>query len=75
MREQAAQSRATRQSTPGDPVATRKAVLQIVDSDNPPLRVFFGDAPLGIATADYESRLATWRKWEPLSIAAHGHGG
>jgi hypothetical protein len=57
----------------GDPVASRGAVLQIVDSDNPPLRVFFGDGPLAIATADYESRLATWRAWEPLSVLAGGH--
>jgi NAD(P)-dependent dehydrogenase (short-subunit alcohol dehydrogenase family) len=57
---------------PGDPVATRAAVLTLVDSDDPPLRIFFGKAPLGIATADYESRLATWNKWQPLSIAAHG---
>jgi hypothetical protein len=54
-------------------VATRAAVLTLVDSDDPPLRIFFGDGPLAIATADYESRLATWRKWEPLSVAAHGH--
>jgi len=58
--------------TPGDPVATRDAVLKIVDSENPPLRVFLGQAPLAIATADYESRLATWNEWQPLSVAAHG---
>lgn len=58
--------------TPGDPTATRDAVLKIVDSENPPLRVFLGEAPLGIATADYESRLATWNEWQPVSIAAHG---
>jgi NAD(P)-dependent dehydrogenase (short-subunit alcohol dehydrogenase family) len=71
-REQAAKARAARVGTPGDPVATRDAVMAIVDSENPPLRVFFGDGPLAIATADYESRLATWREWEPVSIAAHG---
>jgi len=70
--EAVAHGRASRQATPGDPVATRDAVLRIVDAENPPLRVFFGDGPLGIATADYESRLRTWREWEPLSIAAHG---
>ena len=74
VREQAAKSRAERVSSPGDPIATRAAVLQLVDSESPPLRVFFGTAPLGIATADYESRLATWREWEPLSVAAHGEG-
>jgi NAD(P)-dependent dehydrogenase (short-subunit alcohol dehydrogenase family) len=70
-REQAA-NRPTRRGTHGDPVATRNAVLTLVDSDNPPLRVFFGKTPLGIATADYESRLATWNEWQWLSIAAHG---
>ena len=43
-----------------------------MDAEQPPLRVFFGDGPLAIATADYERRLATWREWEPLSIKAHG---
>jgi NAD(P)-dependent dehydrogenase (short-subunit alcohol dehydrogenase family) len=71
VRAQAA-NRPTRRGTPGDPVATRQPVLTLVDSDDPPLRVFFGRAPLAIATADYESRLATWNEWQPLSVAAHG---
>ena len=57
---------------PGDPGATAAAVLAVVDADDPPLRIFFGDGPLAMATADYEQRLATWRQWEPISIAAHG---
>lgn len=72
MREHAARLRASRQRTQGDPVATRAAILQVVDSDEPPLRIFFGDGPLAVATADYEQRLATWRAWEPVSVAAHG---
>lgn len=67
-----AELRAKRQTHPGKPEATREAVLALVDAENPPLRIFFGDGPLAIATKDYESRLATWREWEPLSIAAHG---
>jgi len=58
--------------TPGNPVATREAVLQLVDAENPPLRIFFGEAPLGIATRDYESRLAEWNAWDGLSKQAHG---
>jgi NAD(P)-dependent dehydrogenase (short-subunit alcohol dehydrogenase family) len=73
VREQSAKARKERQSSPGDPVATRAAILKVVDSDDPPLRIFFGDGPLAITTRDYESRLATWREWEPVSIAAHGH--
>jgi NAD(P)-dependent dehydrogenase (short-subunit alcohol dehydrogenase family) len=71
-RVQAAELRARRQATPGDPTATRGALLQLVDAEEPPLRVFLGDGPLAIATADYESRLATWREWESFSVAAHG---
>jgi len=71
VREQAA-NRPSRRGTPGDPVATRSAILTLVDADEPPLRVFLGRAPLAIATADYESRLATWNAWQGLSVAAHG---
>jgi NAD(P)-dependent dehydrogenase (short-subunit alcohol dehydrogenase family) len=60
-------------ATPGDPTATRAAILEVVDADEPPLRIFFGRAPLGIATKDYESRLATWNEWQPVSIEAQGH--
>jgi NAD(P)-dependent dehydrogenase (short-subunit alcohol dehydrogenase family) len=74
VREQAMKARAQRVSAPGDPAATRDAILKIVDAERPPLRVFLGEAPLGIATADYESRLATWREWQPVSAAAQGNG-
>ncbi len=57
---------------PGKPEATRSAILKVVDAEQPPLRVFFGKAPLGIAERDYESRLATWREWQPVAEEAHG---
>jgi NAD(P)-dependent dehydrogenase (short-subunit alcohol dehydrogenase family) len=72
MRERAAELRRSRAGRPGDPVATRDAILDVVDADEPPLRIFFGDGVLAIAERDYESRLATWHQWEPLSIKAHG---
>jgi NAD(P)-dependent dehydrogenase (short-subunit alcohol dehydrogenase family) len=71
-REEVRKGRASRTANPGVPEATREAVLRIVDAENPPLRIFFGDGPLAIATKDYESRLATWNEWAPLSVAAHG---
>jgi NAD(P)-dependent dehydrogenase (short-subunit alcohol dehydrogenase family) len=71
-REKAAEQRKARVATPGDPTASRAAVLEVVDAEQPPLRVFFGDAPLGIATRDYESRLAEWRAWEHVSKLAQG---
>jgi len=57
---------------PGNLAATRSAILKVVDADKPPLRIFFGKAPIEIATKDYESRLAMWNEWQPVSIEAHG---
>jgi NAD(P)-dependent dehydrogenase (short-subunit alcohol dehydrogenase family) len=67
-----AEMRKARQSAPGDPVATRDAILTIVDAENPPIRIFFGKPPLAMAEADYASRLEVWREWQPVSIAAGG---
>ena len=66
------EARAKRAGNPGDPEATREAILRVVDADEPPLRVFFGEAPLAIATADYEQRLATWNAWQPVALIAQG---
>ena len=70
--EAAEKMRAQRTSKPGDPAASAAAVLKIVDAPKPPLRVFFGELPLSLAKADYESRLATWEEWQPVSIEAQG---
>jgi NAD(P)-dependent dehydrogenase (short-subunit alcohol dehydrogenase family) len=59
-------------NTPGDPIASAAAVLRVVDADEPPLRCFFGTAPLGIAERDYEGRLSTWREWQPVAELAQG---
>ena len=59
-------------NTPGDPTASAEAVMRIVDADDPPLRAFLGSAPLGIAERDYENRLETWRKWQPVAELAQG---
>jgi hypothetical protein len=59
-------------NTPGDPVASAEAIMRIVDADEPPLRTFFGTAPIGIAERDYEGRLATWREWQPVAELAQG---
>jgi len=57
---------------PGNPVATRSAMLKIVDAPKPPLRVFFGEAPLAMAKADYASRIATWEEWNAVAQEAQG---
>jgi NAD(P)-dependent dehydrogenase (short-subunit alcohol dehydrogenase family) len=64
--------RAQRGATPGEPGASAAAILRVVDADPPPLRVFFGAAPLGIAERDYESRLDTWRTWQDVAELAQG---
>ncbi len=69
---EAAKNRRSAVASPGDPTATRDAILKVVDAEEPPLRIFFGEVPLGIATADYESRLATWNEWQPVSVEAQG---
>jgi hypothetical protein len=72
-REKAQQQRmAQRTATRGDPKASAAAILRVVDADVPPLRVFFGTAPLSIAEADYASRLDTWRAWQDVSELAQG---
>ena len=68
------QRRARGAGSAGDPAASAAAVMRLVDADDPPLRCFFGTAPLGIAEADYERRLATWREWQPVAELAQGGG-
>jgi NAD(P)-dependent dehydrogenase (short-subunit alcohol dehydrogenase family) len=67
-----ARRRARAGAPPGDPKASRSAILKVVDTDQPPLRIFFGEVPLGVATTDYEARLATWNEWQPVSVEAQG---
>ena len=56
----------------GDPHATPEAVFQLVDAENPPLRLFLGNRNLPMARAAYAERLATWEAWESVSNAAQG---
>lgn len=72
LHEAVAEQRKARVGTPGDPTASAAALLRIVDAERPPLRVFFGAAPLGIAKADYASRLETWEAWNDVSLLAQG---
>lgn len=58
----------------GNPAATAKAILTLVDSPNPPLRLFLGTQPLQIARATYEQRLKTWEQWDDVAKAAEDSG-
>ncbi|RQS04314.1 MULTISPECIES: SDR family NAD(P)-dependent oxidoreductase [unclassified Burkholderia] len=56
----------------GEPQATAQAVLQVVDTDKPPLRLFLGTEGMPVVRAAYAARLAEWEQWEAVSNAAQG---
>ncbi|MEW5506819.1 SDR family NAD(P)-dependent oxidoreductase [Pseudomonas antarctica] len=56
----------------GDPEATARAILKVVDSPRPPLRIALGAAAIDELTGAYQSRLATWNEWREVSVAAQG---
>lgn len=56
----------------GDPNATPKALFQIVDAPEPPLRFFLGCQCLPWVREAYAERLATWEAWEAVSNSAQG---
>jgi NAD(P)-dependent dehydrogenase (short-subunit alcohol dehydrogenase family) len=59
----------------GDPASAAQALLKIVDADNPPLRVLFGQGFYPMIQQAYAGRLKTWDDWQDLSVEAHGRLG
>jgi NAD(P)-dependent dehydrogenase (short-subunit alcohol dehydrogenase family) len=68
----AAISAIRRHATPGDPDATGPAILKVVDSFDPPLRIFFGSGGLPMTRIEYARRIETWEQWNEVSIEAQG---
>lgn len=56
--------------TPADPAVTADVILQLVDAEEPPLRLFLGPYPYPVAENLYRKRLATWEKWRWLAEQA-----
>ena len=56
----------------GIPDATTEAVLKVVDSPNPPLRLFLGKVALPWVKQVTNARLETWEKWAEVADKAHG---
>lgn len=56
----------------GVPEATTEAVLKLIDSENPPLRLLLGKYAYPWIKPTYESRFAEWDNWAEVSVAAHG---
>ncbi|TMR22224.1 SDR family oxidoreductase [Nonomuraea turkmeniaca] len=58
--------------TPGDPQGTAPAILQVVDAEEPPLRIFLGAGLLDWMREEYAQRIASWEEWNHVSEAAMG---
>jgi len=56
----------------GKPEATVDAVIKLVDSANPPLRLLLGKVAYPAVKQTYEKRLADFDEWKDITIAAHG---
>lgn len=56
----------------GKPEATGPAILKLVDAENPPLRLFLGEAALPAARKIYDARVAAWEAWDQVARAAQG---
>lgn len=56
----------------GDPKASAAAVLDVVDSENPPPRVIFGAGYLDDVEREYVARVENWKQWSHLSTIAQG---
>jgi len=57
----------------GRPEATIDAILGLVDSRNPPLRLFIGKMGYPWTKQVYTGRMAEWEAYSAVSAAAHGH--
>lgn len=53
--------------TYGEAAQAAQALLKVVDSENPPLRVLFGTQAFDIAQGIHAGRMQTWRDWEAVS--------
>lgn len=56
----------------GNPAATTPAILKLVDSTQPPLRLLLGKVAFPFIKSVYEARLAEWTEWQEVAHAAHG---
>jgi len=52
-----------------DPEHTGPAMLKLIDAENPPIRVLFGNVWPVVKTV-YEERIKVWEQWLDLSISA-----
>ncbi|SFW54530.1 NADP-dependent 3-hydroxy acid dehydrogenase YdfG [Sinomicrobium oceani] len=56
----------------GDPNATASAILTVVDTATPPLRLFLGSQNLDGIKQTYADRIKVWEAWQDVAVAAQG---
>lgn len=56
----------------GDPKATVPAILKLIDSTNPPLRLFLGKVGLKKTKKEYAEKIKTWEAWNDVAVEAQG---
>lgn len=57
----------------GNPESTAGAVLELIDSENPPLHFLLGKVAYPAVKEVYAARLAEFEEWKEVSANAHGH--
>jgi NAD(P)-dependent dehydrogenase (short-subunit alcohol dehydrogenase family) len=57
---------------PGDPRRLGEALLQIVEAEEPPLRLLLGDRAADLAPESYRQRMEDWARWDALARTADG---
>lgn len=57
---------------PGDPLASGRALMEIIDAEPPPLRALLGSAPLNLIKSVYAERVSGWERWHPVAVLAQG---
>jgi len=58
------------ESVDSEPRLAAEAVIKLVDSDDPPLRLILGSAVFDAAIAMTKARIDIWERWEDVSRAA-----
>ena len=51
---------------------TIAAVLKLIDSENPPLRLLLGKYAYMLVKKEYEGRNVEWNSWQEITLAAQG---
>ena len=56
----------------GIAAGTIDAILKLIDSENPPLRLLLGKYAYLLVKKEYEGRNAEWNSWQETTLAAQG---